>query len=95
MHHCIVDTLPEIFDENFCCHNANVCDLCVMAKVTIKLLSHFFPNSIAELAYIRYAIAKPSKICQISMHTSSDSFFTDDSLKIKKGFELVSRLHFS
>ena len=61
MYHCIVDTLPEIFDENFCCHNANVCDLCVMAKVTIKLLSHFFPNSIAELAYIRYAIAKPSK----------------------------------
>ena len=40
-----------------------------------------------QATYIKYVIAKLSKFVQI--------LFTEDSLKIKKGLELVSRPHFS
>ena len=46
------------------------------------------------MIYIRYVIAKLSKFVQISMVTSLKSF-TGDTLKIKKGLELVSRPQFS
>ena len=45
--------------------------------------------------YIRHAIAKLSKFVQISIQASLDSFLQKDSLKIKKGLELVSRSHVS
>ena len=47
-----------------------------------------------QATYIRYALAKLSKFVQISIQTSLD-FLTEDSLKIKKGLELVTRTHFS
>ena len=45
-----------------------------------------------QATYIRDVIAKLLKFVQINMPTL---FFTEDSLKIKKGLELVSRPHFS
>ena len=48
-----------------------------------------------QATYIRHAIAKLSKFVQISMQASLDSFLQKDSLKIKKGLELVSRSHVS
>ena len=49
--------------------------------------------------YIRYALAKLSKFVQISTQSFWDSFlqsiFTEYSLEIKKGLELMSRPHFS
>ena len=48
-----------------------------------------------QATYIRYVLAKLSKFFQISTQTYLNSFFTEDSLKIKKGLELVSRPHFS
>ena len=45
-----------------------------------------------QATYIRDVIAKLLKFVQINMPTL---FFTEDSLKIKKGLELVSRRHFS
>ena len=44
-----------------------------------------------QAAYIRYVVAKLSKFVQISMQT----FWPEDSLKIKKGLELISRPLFS
>ena len=44
--------------------------------------------------YMRYVLAKLSKFVQISTLTSPD-FFSEESLKIKKGLELVSRPNFS
>ena len=41
--------------------------------------------------YDRFVIAKLLKYIKISMQTSSDSFFTNDSLEIEKNLELVSR----
>ena len=49
---------------------------------------------LTQATYIRYESAKLSKFTQVSSQTSL-YFFTDDSLKIKKGLELVSRPHFS
>ena len=46
-----------------------------------------------QATYIRYALAKLSKFVQISIQTSLD-FLTEDSLKIKKGLELVTRTFF-
>ena len=46
-----------------------------------------------QATYIRYVLAKLSKFVQISTQTSSD-FFLQDSLKIKKDLELVSRRYF-
>ena len=48
-----------------------------------------------QATYIRYVITNLSKFVQISKVTSTESFFTEDSLKIRKGLELVSRPHFS
>ena len=48
-----------------------------------------------QATYIRYVIPKLSKFVQISMLTSSDSFFTENSFKIKKDLELVSGPYFS
>ena len=47
-----------------------------------------------QATYIRYVLAKLSKFVQISTQTLSDSFL-EDSLKIKKGLELVFRSYFS
>ena len=48
-----------------------------------------------QATYIGYVMAKLLKSVQISMLTSLESFFTEDSWKIEKGLELVSRPHFS
>ena len=43
-----------------------------------------------EVTYIRYEIvAKLSKLIQVTMHVSLDFFFTEDTLKIIRGLELV------
>ena len=47
-----------------------------------------------QATYIGYVIAKLLKSVQI-MLTSLESFFTEDSWKIEKGLELVSRPNFS
>ena len=47
-----------------------------------------------KATYIAYVIAELSKNFQISMQTSSDSLFRKDSLKTKKGQEVVLRSHF-
>ena len=44
--------------------------------------------------YIRYVIAKLLKYVQISHADHLRFLFTEDSLKIRKGLELVSRSHF-
>ena len=46
-----------------------------------------------QAIYIRYVIAKLSKLVQTAYRPPQ--LFTEDSLKIKKGLELVSRPHFS
>ena len=48
-----------------------------------------------QTTYIRYITTKVSKFIQINIQASSDSVFTENSLKIKKGLEQVSRSHFS
>ena len=48
-----------------------------------------------QAIYIRYVLAKLSEIVQIRTQTSSDSLFTENSLKIKMCLELVSRPDFS
>ena len=48
-----------------------------------------------QTTYIRYVTTKVSKFIQINIQASSDSVFTENSLKIKKGLEQVSRSHFS
>ena len=47
-----------------------------------------------QSTYIKYVLAKLSKLVQISILAFSDSFL-EDSLKIKKGPELVPMPHFS
>ena len=44
--------------------------------------------------YIRYVIAKLSKLVQIGMLALRRFFFTEDYLEIEKGLELVSGPHF-
>ena len=46
-----------------------------------------------QAPYIKNRIAKLSKFGQISVQTSLHSFL-EDSMRIKKGLELVSRRHF-
>ena len=48
-----------------------------------------------QATYIRHVTAKLSKFVQISIQASLDSFLQKDSLKIKKGLELVSMPHVS
>ena len=47
-----------------------------------------------QATYIRYVLAKLSKFVQISTRPPH-IFFTENSLKIKKGLELVSKPYFS
>ena len=58
--------------------------------------AHSLENEFLKQAtYIRHVIAKLSKFVQISIEATLDSFLQKDSLKIKKGLELVSRSHVS
>ena len=47
-----------------------------------------------QATYVKYELGKPIKICP-NQHIDLFRFhFTEDSLKIKKGLEIVSRSHF-
>ena len=74
----ILQNLPP---KNLC-----ICkDLSTNSIVKLKFLK--------QSANIRFVIGKLSKCVQISIPTSQIPFI-EDSLKIKKGLELVSRSHF-
>ena len=60
----------------------------------IKLNLYWKMKFLKQATYMRYVLAKLSKFVQISTLTSPD-FFSEESLKIKKGLELVSRPNFS
>ena len=64
---------------------------CVCKELNLYLKIEFLKQS----TYIRYAIAKLSKLVQISMVPGGRFLFTEDSLKNIKDLELVSRPRFS
>ena len=53
----------------------------------IKHNLYWKAKSLKQPPYIRYVLARLSQFVQISTLTISDSFFTEDSLKIKKALE--------
>ena len=72
--------------------NLKACLLCLQR---IKHNLYWEMKFLRQTPYIRYVLVKLSKFVQIRILTSSDSFFTEDSLKTEKGLEIVSTPHFS
>ena len=68
------------------------------ALLCLQRIKHNFywtMKFLKQTTLIRYVTAKLSKFVQFSTLSSYRFPFTEDSLKIKKGLELVSRPHFS